>query len=277
MELPVREHLHLLSSQFLVRSLQPGHVSHPYTTLDQGPRHLRNTLRSKCIADVSPFLEADGTVSCSNYTAVINNLHTDIVRKYLDSADNNRVLGHKPPPVHKNELHLPRLHRTTLAQLRSGFCIKLRETQFRIGKAPDDLCQNCLLGAQSVQHLFDCPAKPTTLTINDLWENPWGVADFIRSVPEFSDLPPPPPPPPPRRRPPARPPPLPDPPGSPLASPLPPDSPSSIFSPLSLPLSPPPSPFSPVLHLPPAVPPLMGVPVSPPPSPTQDPRYAWSA
>ena len=102
MELPVREHLHLLSDQFLARSLQPNHVSHPYTTLDQGPRRLRDTLRSKCLADVSPYLEADGTLLPGNYSAAKNNLHTDIVRNYLVNASDNRVLGQKPPPVHKN-------------------------------------------------------------------------------------------------------------------------------------------------------------------------------
>ena len=33
-ELPVGDHMHLLSARFLARSLNPNHVSYPYTTLD---------------------------------------------------------------------------------------------------------------------------------------------------------------------------------------------------------------------------------------------------
>ena len=234
-ELPVKEHLHLLSAQYLARSLQPHHVNYPLVTLDQGPRKMKDTLRSKVLSEVSPYLEDDGSLRGGNYVSVRNKLHTDAVHKYMSNAKNNRVIGQPPPPVHTNENHLPRLIRVTLAQLRSGFCARLRDFQFRINKSPDDLCQSCLLGTQNVHHIFDCPARPTTLTTNDLWENPWGVADFLRTVPDFTDLPPPAPPRPPR------------------PPPRPPDSP--VFTLVTLPPSPfpfsPPSPFS----------------LSPPPSP----------
>ena len=42
-ELPVKDHLHLLSAQFLARSLQPDNVSFPVVQLDQGPRRLKHT------------------------------------------------------------------------------------------------------------------------------------------------------------------------------------------------------------------------------------------
>ena len=58
-ELPVKDHLHLLSSQYLARSLQSDNVSFPYAQVDQGPRSLKHTLRSKCIGDVQQYLEAD--------------------------------------------------------------------------------------------------------------------------------------------------------------------------------------------------------------------------
>ena len=122
MELPVKEHLHLLSAQFLAQSLQPHHVSHPNTTLDQGPRKLKDTLCSKVLADVSPYLEDDGTLQRGNYAAVKNQLHPDIVSKNIRNSNNNRVIGLPPPPVNSNENHLPRIIRVTLAQLRSGFC-----------------------------------------------------------------------------------------------------------------------------------------------------------
>ena len=162
---------------------------------------------------------------------VCDKLHCDIVGKVVGRSSANRVLGVKPPPVHKNELDLPRVSRTVLSQLRSGHCARLRDFQLKLGKATDGDCPNCNLDRQDVAHIFDCPAKPTTLRIEDLWENPWGVADHLRTLPEFKDLPPPAQPAPAAlvspQRPPARPP----------------DSP--VFSPLSLrsfTFSPPPSP-----------------------------------
>ena len=66
-ELPVEEHLHLLSSQYLARALQTHHVSHPHAILDQGRRKLKNALRSKCIESVQPYLDADGLLLRGNY------------------------------------------------------------------------------------------------------------------------------------------------------------------------------------------------------------------
>ena len=114
--------------------------------------------------------------------------------------DPNRVLFTRPPKISKKEQFLPRLTRVTLAQLRSGHCARLKDYQFRIGSAVDDLCPGCSLVSHSVTHLFQCPAHPTTLGPRDLWERPDDVAIFLSSLPSFSFLPPPPTPPPPRRR-----------------------------------------------------------------------------
>ena len=108
-----------------------------------------------------------------------------------------------------------RITRVVLSQLRSNFCARLKDYQLRIGKSQDDICPACQLEAQAVRHLFDCPARPTTLAPVDLWNNPWAVADFIRTIHCFADLPRPTPPPPRRCRA-ARPPP--DPPDSPVST-----------------------------------------------------------
>ena len=68
-ELPVAQHMRLLSAQFLAKALDPGHVSYPYVTMDPGPRRkknhrnepLKHTLRSKVFSDVEPFVEAVST------------------------------------------------------------------------------------------------------------------------------------------------------------------------------------------------------------------------
>ena len=52
MELPVEDHLRLLSAQFLARALQPNHPSHLYVMQDQGRRNMKQTLHSKVLVDV---------------------------------------------------------------------------------------------------------------------------------------------------------------------------------------------------------------------------------
>ena len=188
-ELPVRDHLHLLSSEFLAQTLQPSHVSHVHTTLDQGPGKLKQTQRSKVLEDVSPYLEEDGTVAPGNYVNIANDLHMDIVTKAISRSEPIRILSRKPPTVHKNERSLPRITRVTMSQLRSGHCARLRDFQCRIGKTVDSLCSGCQLETQTVSHLFDCPTRPTTLSIEDLWKNPLDAADFLRTLPDFADLP----------------------------------------------------------------------------------------
>ena len=195
---------------------------------------MKQTLRSKVIDDVRPYIEDDGYIKRGSYPLVKNLIHTDVVRRAIDRAGPNRVLGTKPPEIHKSEKNLPRLSSVTLAQLRSGHCARLRNYQHRVGRSDSAICPGCDLEDQTVTHLFDCPARPTTLSVEDMWRNPCDVVDFLRSVPEFADLPRPQTPPPLQRRR-QRPP------------PRPPDSP--VFTPLTPPISPfpfaPPSPSSP--------------------------------
>ena len=172
-----------------------------------------------------------------------NELHTKVVERAISRSSPNRVLGVVPPAVHKSQGRLTRVAQVVLCQLRSGHCARLRDYQARIGRSPSDLCLGCNLEAQTVKHLFDCPARPTTLTIDNLWTDPCEVVDFLRTLPEFDDLPPLHALPPANPRP-ARPP------------PRPPDSP--VFTPMTPPISPfpftPPSPSSPLSVSPPSSP-----------------------
>ena len=108
-----------------------------------------------------------------------------MVKKVLDNRKPNPVLGAPPPPVDSSENRLPRIVRCTLSQLRSNFCARLKDFQLRIGKVDEELCRSCDLFSESVEHLFNCPARPTNLTTIDLWVNPLEVASFLRSHPAF--------------------------------------------------------------------------------------------
>ena len=160
---------------------------------------MKETLNSKVFADVQPYLDANGVIAPGSYGDTIKSLHTDVVTKAINNQGNNRVLGARAPTISKKERNLQRISRVTLSQLRSGFCSRLKDFQFRIGKTQDDLCPQCWYFPQTVDHLFSCPARPTQLVTNDLWAFPEEVASFLSFHPSF-DIPPPPPPPPQRRR-----------------------------------------------------------------------------
>ena len=152
--------MRLLSAQFLVGALEPGHPSHKWVTGDHGRRRCKETLRTKLLTTVEPYLR-NGTTPRGAAKESKKAIHTDIVRDTKSRLDPNRVLLARPPAISKKEKPLPRLTRVTLAQLRSGHCARLKDFQLRIGKAVDDLCPDCNLVTQTVTHLFQCSAQPT--------------------------------------------------------------------------------------------------------------------
>ena len=141
-----------------------------------------------------------------------NKIHEKIVGDTISNRPHNRVLNAPAPRINAQESYLPRQCRAVLAQLRSGFCAKLRNFQYRIGGADDDTCPNCQSTAASTSHLFDCNSHPTNLTTTDLWERPWEAISHISNFQGFNSLLAVGPPPPRRRygrRPPPEPPPSP--------------------------------------------------------------------
>jgi hypothetical protein len=75
-----------------------------------------------------------------SYKYTRDTLHTNAMRDYLASTGVNPVLGIKPPDVHPSEETLPRVYRTTLAQLRSGKCLPLRSYQCFINLVNNNIC-----------------------------------------------------------------------------------------------------------------------------------------
>ena len=207
--LPVESHLKMLSAQYLAQALEPGHPSHDTVQLPPGPRQMKQTLKTKVGNLVEPFL-VDGIIPAGASKQAVDGIHTSVVQETIANYGNNRVLNTPAPKINPIESHLPRLTRATLAQLRSGFCSRLNDFQFRIGKSDSESCPDCLTGVASTSHLFNCPSHPTQLTPTDLWTRPWEVASFLVSIPAFSNLPAIGPPPQRRRR--RRPPPEPPPP-----------------------------------------------------------------
>merc|ERR1712074_433299 len=176
--LPVRNHLSLLCSQFLARTLIP---SHPITSSSSGPRPIRKTLQSHSLPMVAPYL-TNGVLLPSDYKPTIASLHTSTVQSTIASQRPNRILQAPAPDISDDETSLPRPYRTALSQLRSGFCSSLNSFLERIGRAPDALCPSCRGSPHTTSHIFSCPSHPTSLTVRDLWDRPCSVAVFLFSL-----------------------------------------------------------------------------------------------
>ena len=86
------------------------------------------------------------------------------------------------------EASLSRQERTTLAQLRTGYCKRLNDymhNKMTPPRAADAICPECLVRRHTPVHLFSCDACPTDLTIRDLWINSVRVISFLRTLPSF--------------------------------------------------------------------------------------------
>ena len=193
--LPVKDHLSLLCAQFLARTLIPSHPSHPITTSPSGSREIAKTLQSRFLPTVTPYLTR-GTLPPNSYKTTLQSLHTSAVNSAIASRPLNRILQLPPPPIAEEEESLPRPYRTTLSQLRSGFCSSLNTFKVIVGRAPDNLCTSCRGAPETPSHLFSCPSHPTTLTVEDLWDRPRSVAEFLHTLSPPFNLPPLPRPPP---------------------------------------------------------------------------------
>ena len=79
-------------------------------------------------------LLVDGYVTDIKTTRKI--LHTRAVQAAIRSRRINGVLEEAAPEVDQAEINLPRVARTTLAQLRSGYCSALETFKNRINISP---------------------------------------------------------------------------------------------------------------------------------------------
>ena len=192
----------MLSSQALVSALRPSHPSHAVVTAPSGPRMMKKTLQSSQMPKVREYLNDNQTLNPSDYNKTLKEIHTASVKSAINELGPNPVLDATPPDLNDSEKSLPRPQRCTLAQLRSGQCRLLNDYQQKLGRLNSALCPECLIGRHTVRHIFNCDARPTALTVSDLWENPVPVASFLQTLPSFASflappLPPPPPEPPP--------------------------------------------------------------------------------
>ena len=168
-----------------------NHPSFDVISQPQDPRQLRHTLTSKHLPAVEPFLPG-GVMPPERRSDAIKDLHTSAVAVAVSSLDArpNRVLKARPSEVHRSASALPRHLKTSLSQLRSGFCRSLNSYRAVVDHSSSSSCPDCLSADPTPSHLFECPVFPTTLYVVDLWANPLHAAHFLSRLPCFSHLPP---------------------------------------------------------------------------------------
>ena len=97
MTLPVDDHLQLLSTQFLVTALHQSHPSFDVVSSQSGPRPVRQTLTSKHLQAVAPFLRG-GAIPDGGRADALKDLHISAVAINNMDTNLNRVI--RPPARH---------------------------------------------------------------------------------------------------------------------------------------------------------------------------------
>ena len=138
---------------------------------------MKGTLQ-KYNSEVVPLSE-EGITDVDTYRDCLRTLHSQAVVEATTNFVPNRVLGASPPNISPLESLLSRSVRTTLAQLHSGHCRLLNSYKARMTSGISDVCPECGVAPHSIEHLFNRESHSTQLTVQDLWDNPDAVADFL--------------------------------------------------------------------------------------------------
>jgi hypothetical protein len=173
--LPVKEHNTMLADQFYASCLDSNHPNHDLTTFER-PRPMKNTLRSFSKDRVN---RASTHFPQGPIRRIHQQIHTSTVQNTINNFPINSLLGTRPPRISKSEKKLPRISRTTLSQLRSGYCSALNSYRNRLDPLIPNNCPNCNRTPHDPHHLFICPSFPTTLKPVDLWTNPRLISEQL--------------------------------------------------------------------------------------------------
>ena len=132
--------------------------------MDLPPREMKETIFIRHYQTVLPLL--------ANKKGTLQALHISFVNTAIGNMKDNRVLNNRPPSINDEETLLPRRQRTTLSQLRSGYCKLLNSYKKRLKQSDSLSCPDCGMDPQDVPHLFDCMAHPNDLSPVNLWDKP---------------------------------------------------------------------------------------------------------
>ena len=162
-ELPGRQHNELISQQFGIACHLPQYPCHQLCHRLERRRSLFGRIKPT----IQQFL-AEEPLSNTIYKSAISSIHQDAVRTVVESSS-SKLLNGRPPPIATAEQTLPRMTGTILAQLCTGHSRILGQYMNIINPTACNHCHNCGQSPHDTHHIFDCPSKPTTLTVESLW------------------------------------------------------------------------------------------------------------
>ena len=177
----VKPHCDMLSQQYLLATQKRDHPNRVNLSAPPPSRQMKKTLASTFGDKIKRISYPDFPDDL--YKKQLKDIHTSCVREQISNMANNKVLQATPPKISDSEKALPRVTRTTLAQLRSGYSNYLNSYKARVSQNQavpvTDLCPLCNADSHTTSHLFSCPSNPTTLTAKDLWSKPLEAARFL--------------------------------------------------------------------------------------------------
>ena len=115
----VKDHLNLLSAQYLVHCLDTENVCHHITTMDH---EMKDTLFTRHNQTVVPLL-------ANTKKASLQTIHSSFVNTAIDNMTDNRVLNNWPPPINDEETYLTTRQRANLLQLRPLQALELLQKE----------------------------------------------------------------------------------------------------------------------------------------------------
>ena len=178
--LPIRRHIRMKSVQ---QQLTHHIPNHPGSRLRKRTlARTKQSLHSRYQRYIEALRDPDSDDEISSrerYKSMMQSIHTNEVKDYMDTREDNKILNSPAPEISADEEKLPRKTRRILAQLRSGYSPHLRAYLKRTGVEDSDLCPDCKKEKHTTNHLFDCEANPTNLCVLSLWESPTEAANFL--------------------------------------------------------------------------------------------------
>ena len=175
--MPVKDRCYMLSKQFLLSTQTQNHPNYTDLSAPPPPRVTKPTLTT-CFGEEINRISSPN-LAPTTYKRLLKSIHTRSVRDSINNLGNNRVLNSQPPKISKTEKELPRITRSTLSQLRSGFSKHLNSYKARLDPSLSDKCDKCNVSIHTTEHIFECPQNPTQLTVHDLWKKPKQAARFL--------------------------------------------------------------------------------------------------
>ena len=179
-EQPIRQHSALYSQQFALACHLPQHPCHQicHITPNVWPDRRRSLIGSDQLKpNIQQYLSEE-PINNTSYQTAISSIHQDADRTAIESCSSKLLYG-RPPPIATARQTLQRKTRTILAQLRTCHSRIPGQCMNGIDPTARNNCHDCGHSSHDTHHLFNCPSKPTTLTVESLWTAPTETAKHL--------------------------------------------------------------------------------------------------